>query len=89
MEEDKLRKHVYATYVMLRWGLTLVAVALPALLLVGGWINGIPVQGSMSAYYHAVAPGAHAVMRDPFVGALFVIGAGLIIYRGFSAKENW
>lgn len=89
MQNDQLREHVYATYVMLRWGLTLVALALPLLLAIVGWLNDIPLQGSMSAYYHAVAPGAHAVMRDPFVGALFVIGAGLIIYRGFSTKENW
>ena len=43
----------------------------------------------MSEYYFASpVPGADPPMRVWFIGLLFVIGVFLILYRGFSVREN-
>lgn len=87
MESDQLQQHVFATYRSLRVGVAVIAIILPLLLWFGGASLGIPLQESMSAYYHAVA-GGHS-MRDWFVGILFAVGAFLYLYRGFSWQEDW
>lgn len=85
-----LRKHMYATYLTLRYGLAAIALFFPMLLYLGGRLAGIDPQNSMSAYYFASPPGLDdAPMRVWFVGLLFGIGTCLILYRGFSNRENW
>src|SRR5690349_662973 len=85
---------IVSTYFSLRVGLTLVALLLPAVLYLWGTIHGVPLQYSMSAYYHADAaglscPGGHGAARDLFVGGLFAVGALLYAYRGVTTLENW
>ena len=87
MEPAQLQQHVFATYRSLRVGIAIIAILLPPLLWFGGASVGIPLQESMSAYYHAVT-GDHS-MRVWFVGILFAVGAFLYLYRGFSWQEDW
>ena len=86
-EVGPLQKHLNATYYTLRWGLGLIAIAFPVVLVAGGALYiGTSLQGSMSAYYHAEMDGRS--MRDWFVGTLFALGALLYLYKGFSKPEN-
>lgn len=86
-EVGPLQKHLNATYYTLRWGLGLIAIAFPVVLVAGGALYiGTSLQDSMSAYYHAEMGGRS--MRDWFVGILFALGALLYLYKGFSKPEN-
>jgi hypothetical protein len=63
----KLDQHALATYFTLRRGVALIAIAFPLWLWIGGKLYaGLPLQNSMSAYYHAALDGKS--MRDWFVG---------------------
>ena len=85
MENISLQAHMIKTYFYLRIGLALVAIALPFVLwIIGLWIFDLPLQGSMSAYYHA----GDGSMRDVFVGVLFAVGAFLILYKGCWPAED-
>ncbi len=85
MKVPSLQKHITATYINLRVGLALLAIALPFVLAVVGYlVFGLPLQGSMSAYYHA----GEGAVRDVFVGVLIAVGAFLYLYKGFTAWEN-
>lgn len=80
---NSLSKHMAGTYHGLRLGIGVIGVALPLALWLGGMLlDREALRGSMSAYYYSDA------MRDVFVGALFMIGAALYLYKGFSTKEN-
>jgi hypothetical protein len=82
-----LQKHLLATYFTMRLGLGILAVAFPFWLAIVGWVYaGLPLQDSMSAYYHAVAD--ERSMRTWFVGILFALGVLLYLYKGFSVREN-
>ncbi len=87
MESNQLQQHVFASYRSLRVGMAIMGIAFPLVLWLGGKFQGMPLQASMSAYYHQVA-GPHS-MRDWFVGILFAIGAFLYLYKGFSKLEDW
>lgn len=85
---------IVSTYFSLRLGLTVLSVLLPPVLYLWGRMHGVPLQYSMSAYYHADAagltcPGGHGVARDLFVGGLFAVGGLLYAYRGVTTFENW
>lgn len=81
-----VRDHVLATYVNLRRGMAIIAALLPFVLALGGLvIFRLPIQQSMSAYYHA----GGGVMRDAFVGSLIGVGAFLLLYKGYTAREDW
>jgi hypothetical protein len=86
MKSSELQDHVFATYVSLRFGMAVVAIAFPIWLWAGGAMQGIPLQDSMSAYYHAVF--GDKSMRNWFVGLLFALGILLHLYKGFSKQEN-
>ena len=90
---EQLQRHFFSTYITLRYGMAIIAFALPVLLLALGYYYKISLQDSMSAYYFALSPddaGKNAYpMRTWFVGILFAIGAFLYLYKGFSNKENW
>ncbi|HYT28824.1 MAG TPA: hypothetical protein VEL72_07375 [Ktedonobacteraceae bacterium] len=63
------------SYVLLRRGIGIIGVALPFVLIIGKIILESPgISASISAYYYSV-------MRDVFVGSLWVIGIFLICYR--------
>ena len=63
------------SYLFLRKGIGIIGVALPFVLIIGKIILGSPgISGSLSAYYYSV-------MRDVFVGSLWVVGVFLICYR--------
>ncbi len=85
---------IVSTYFSLRVGLTVLSVLLPPVLYLWGKTHGVPLQYSMSAYYHADAaglscPGGNGVARDLFVGGLFAVGGLLYAYRGVTTLENW
>ena len=69
-------------YITIRRAVGVSGLALPVMLLVGGWIAGVPVQDNMSSYYHTP-------LRDIFVGTLCAIGVFLFCYRGYDWIENW
>lgn len=82
-----LQAHIASTYFGLRWGLVALALVLPVLLPLGAKLAGIRHQGSLSAYYHALGPNGESA-RHVFVGLLFVVGALLYLYKGYSHWEN-
>lgn len=90
MPSERLQKHVYSTYTRLRYGLAFIAATFPVLLFAGGnFIYGIPPLNTMSEYYFASpVTGGDPPMRVWFIGLLFAIGMFLILYRGFSVREN-
>ncbi|WP_376087241.1 DUF998 domain-containing protein [Roseomonas sp. CCTCC AB2023176] len=83
---------ISSSYYSLRWGLAILAVLFPVLLVLQG--GGLAhAQASLSAYYHysATHPTHYGAgtARDIFVGVLFAIGAFLVLYRGYSIREDW
>ena len=83
MKTKDLSNQISATYKMLRLGVAVIAFAFPLLLWVGGHLfAGLPLAGSMSAYYYTV-------MRDTFVGLLFAVGVILFVYQGYTRFEDW
>lgn len=88
-DNEALRRHVFATYSSLRVGMVVVAVLFPVILYVAGKLEGVTLQGSMSAYYWAsLGAGQNPPARVWFIGGLFAIGACLYLYKGFSMAEN-
>jgi hypothetical protein len=82
MTAEDLRNHITGTYDGLRIGMAVIALLLPLGLGIGGYYGyGLPLQGSMSAYYHNP-------MRNVFVGVLWAIGVFLYLYKGYSYAEN-
>lgn len=81
-----MQNHMLATYASLRIGVAVIAILFPPLLWLGGIYLGMPLQDSMSAYYHATCD--LGSMRNWFVGLLFAVGIILHLYRGFSRQEN-
>jgi hypothetical protein len=86
MKPGELRTHVTATYFGLRLGMAVIAIALPVVLGLGGYIFAdLPLQKSMSEYYHA----GGGAFRTGFVGPLFAIAVCLYVYKGFTSLENY
>ena len=86
MNTKDLSKHISTTYVTLRVGIAVIALAFPPLLWIGGHIlASLPLQGSMSEYYHA----GDGAMRSEFVGILFAIGTILFLYKGVTRLEDY
>lgn len=92
--EDPLS--ISASYFILRFGLAILALAYPLVLILGSMLRhhaGLnDLQTSLSAYYH-FAGGIHdpygsGTMRDVFVGVLWAVGAFLVLYRGYSRRED-
>lgn len=85
MKSTDLQRHITATYINLRIGVAALAIILPLVLWIGGrLLFDLPLQASMSAYYHA----GDGAMRDVFVGVLIAVGAFLYLYKGFTILEN-
>jgi hypothetical protein len=98
VEPASLQDHVLGTYFNLRVGIAVLAIALPLFLAIVGVLAGISLQGSMSAYYWAIAaapdcarpaaPWPAGTLRNEFVGTLIAVSAFLYLYKGFSRSEN-
>jgi len=96
-----LSKSIAGTYFSLRIGLGIIAFTFPILLWLGGqFLAHVPLQGSISAYYHAtmqslanpwtaVSPAGQGAMRDLFVGILFAVGMILLLYQGVTKPEDY
>ena len=99
VEPKSLQAHVLGTYLDLRFGIAVFGFALPIILAGVGGILGIPLQGSISAYYHATPAAVDCsltatvwpagTLRNEFVGILIAVGAFLYLYKGFSRSENF
>jgi len=94
-----IEEHIITTYGVLRRGIGYLAIVLPVILAVGGFVlYKLPFQDSISAYYHAFLPTAqppglfdvagNGVMRNWFVGILWAVGVFLVLYRGYGRREN-
>lgn len=85
-EAARIYDSISASYFALRIGAALLSIALPLVLL---FLDGLAtgragsIQPSLSDYYHFTD-----ASRNIFVGALCVIGAVLMIYRGYAQSEN-
>ncbi len=79
--KPRIERHIIDTYFYLRLGMGLLALAFPLVLSLGGFFLDIPLQESMSDYYHTG-------MRNIFVGVLFAIAFSLWRYKGFTKKED-
>jgi len=88
MRPDKLKEHIFSTYKNVRFGIAAIGFGFPFVLGLLGYLYGIDLQNSMSAYYWAASTG-YPPMRIWFVGILFVVGVLLYLYKGFSDGENW
>lgn len=97
--DSTLQNHVELTYLFLRLGVGGLAVLLPIILAVGGFLGyRLSLQDSISAYYHAFVtsvqfPDVYAIagnglMRNWFVGILWAIGFFLVLYKGFGRRES-
>jgi len=101
---DKLREHIFSTYLTLRYGIVVIGALLPVTVYLVGVFNHVPLQKSISAYYWASEydndrtgiqsdlaldkARRAAPSRDWFVGGLFAVAAFLYLYKGFSSAEN-
>jgi hypothetical protein len=94
-----IKNHIIETYSSLRIGIGILAIVLPIILAVLGFVKyGLILQDSISAYYHAFVPTlqppslldveGNGVMRNWFVGILWAVGIFLILYRGYGRREN-
>ncbi|MGB3297465.1 MAG: hypothetical protein WBA76_04285 [Phormidesmis sp.] len=71
------------SYLMLRKSVGCLGMGLPFILaLGGGLLFDLPIQPSISDYYHTS-------MRDVFVGVLFAMGVFLFSYKGYGKQDNW
>ena len=89
-DREAVLASITASYFFLRRGLAIIAFVFPVVL----WLGADPahLQTSISAYYHYSPDSAGAgdgAMRDVFVGVLWAIGAFLVLYSGYSKKEDW
>src|SRR6516165_987139 len=80
-------RKLLSTDLRLRQGMGLLAVLFPIVLMAWGLLVGINIQPSMSHYYFA-SPSIFP-LRASFVGGLFAIRCFLILYQGFSKRENF
>lgn len=78
---DPEREHLVG-YRELRTLVGVVGLFTPALLALGGLLKGIPLQPSLSAYYHT-----H--MHVLFIGSLWVIAFFMTSYRGYHQDWLW
>ena len=83
MKANELQEHVFATYLTLRYGMAVLALAFPTVLYGIGKFYDIQLQHSMSHYYFA-APANNTADHTFPMRALFAGGHGvrsfIIIY---------
>lgn len=79
--EEPNRDDVLRAYYRIRQTLGWLGLALPLLLIAGGYASQGGVEPSISDYYHTL-------MRDAFVGVMTAIGLFLITYPGHSRGKG-
>jgi hypothetical protein len=79
---EEVLDHIVDTYSSTRIGLGIVGILFPLILWWIGLLLGVELQGSISDYYHTP-------MRNAFVGILFIVGASLYLYKGYSTEEDF
>jgi hypothetical protein len=70
-----------ASHLLLRVSIGTIAVLLPYVLVLGNWITGHAVPPSLSGFYYSP-------MRNIFVCAFGVLGAFLLVYRGYNLADR-
>ena len=81
MSKDR-NKSLIISYLTLRRFIGILAMALPIVVVVGGFLQeGLHVQGSLSGYYYTN-------MRDVLVGLLSAVSLFLISYSGYEKIDN-
>ena len=81
MSIDK-NKNLIISYLALRRLIGILGIALPVIVVTGGFIeNGFVIQGSISGYYYTN-------MRDFFIGLLCVVSLFLISYKGYERIDD-
>jgi len=92
MDNEELQKHILSTYNRLRLGMFAIAAAAPIVVVVWGLLFNVGWQDSISAYYFAPYANKWEYSAFPgrvlFVGILFALGSFLILYKGFSRRED-
>lgn len=85
---EDIRRHIFGTYLNVRFGMAVVALLYPVILYAWGKANGLDLAPSISHYYwHTEAAGSP--VRVWMVGGLFAIGLTLYLYQGFTKRENY
>jgi hypothetical protein len=83
-KEKDPSKSISGTYFSLRVGLAGMAFFFPILLLIGGCLAKVPIQGSITIMPPCTpcltTQPVYGVMRDLFVGTLCAIGVILVVY---------
>jgi hypothetical protein len=79
--QRKFATQAVRSYIFLSFGMGIVALLLPVLLLIFG---GYTDHYSISFFYHVPGP-----TRDILVGSLWATGVFLFLFHGLSRLENW
>jgi TRAP-type C4-dicarboxylate transport system permease small subunit len=75
-------KNLIISYLTLRRLIGILGLALPVVVVVGGFMqNGLVIQGSISGYYYTN-------MRDFFVGLLCLVALFLMSYKGYAKIDD-
>src|SRR6056297_1991085 len=69
------------SYLTLRNSIGFTGILLPLIVAIGGFISGLNIQPSISAYYWTAS-------GDVFVGVLFIAGALLLTYNGYDLADR-
>ena len=88
MDREEMQDHIFHTYLSLRYGLALIAGALPFIVYGVAKAYGVDLQDSISSYYWATVGELQPPSRVWFIGGLFAVASGLYLYKGFSKQEN-
>jgi hypothetical protein len=89
--DGKLHADFRPTYFALRFGVGIIGVLLPLILVGWGLYRGIAWSDmtALSAFYWLRIPGDPTfILRNWFVGSLSAVGIGLIVYKGYGRLEN-
>ncbi|MXW91817.1 MAG: DUF998 domain-containing protein [Rhodospirillaceae bacterium] len=77
--------NMVTSYRALRFFVGVLGLALPPVLIVGGYFAGDGFLKTLSTYYHSESP----LLRGYFVGTLSAGGAFLVCYKGYDSRDNW
>lgn len=92
MDIDHVNKAIAENYRKLRTRIGVIALAFPVVVVTVGLLWGIGLQPTLSDYYYAKDPVGNRIDAYPvrlwFCGLLFIVGAFLYKYEGFSPNEN-
>jgi hypothetical protein len=87
-----VNKAIAESYRKLRTRIGVIALAFPLVLIAVGYYWGIGIKPTLSDYYYAKDPIGDRIDIYPirlwFCGILFIVGAFLYKYEGFSVNEN-